>query len=277
MSDLLWASGLALLSWWLSTGIILYLNHLPRASHRWSMGAASALLVVCLYLLPGVSTDTSRMGAAGGFFLALLIWGWLEMSYLMGFVTGPRSAPCPAGATGWERFRLAVQTSLYHELAVVVAAAAVFSLAWGNPNQVASWTFLVLWLMRWSAKLNLFLGVVNYNQDWLPQHLHYLGSYTRRRSMNLLFPLSVGLGTIVSTALVTHGLHDGDEFTRSAHVLVGVLLALAVLEHWFLMLPLRDSALWQWALREKVDKSLTKPDNMERPSQDSPECAASTG
>jgi putative photosynthetic complex assembly protein 2 len=277
MSDLGWACGLALLSWWLSTGVILYLNHLPRATHRWSLAVASILLAVCLYLLPGVSGAPSRGGAAAGFLLALVIWGWLEMSYLMGFVTGPRSAPCPQGATGGKRFRLAIQTSLYHELAVVGTAAAIISLTWGNPNQVASWTFLVLWLMRWSAKLNLFLGVVNYNQEWLPEHLHYLGSYTRRRSMNLLFPLSVGLGTVVATALITHGLHGVDQFERSSHALVGALLALAVLEHWFLMLPLRDSALWQWALRKKPDNLSTKSEGSKRRCRDSSECAASTG
>jgi putative photosynthetic complex assembly protein 2 len=277
MSDLGWACGLALLSWWLSTGVILYLNHLPQATHRWSLGVASVLVAGGLYLLPGVSIDPSRAGAAAGFFLALLFWGWLEMSYLMGFVTGPRSAPCPPGATGGERFRLAVQTSLYHELAVVVVAAAIIALTWGNPNQVASWTFVVLWLMRWSAKLNLFLGVVNYNQEWFPEHLRYLGSYTRRRNMNLLFPLSVGVGTVVATALITHGLHGADEFERSSHALVGALLALAVLEHWFLMLPLRDSALWQWALREKVDNLSTKEGGSKQSRQHAGKCAVSRG
>ncbi len=259
MSDLLWAAGLALLSWWLSTGVILYLNHLPRATHRWSMGVASALMLFCLFQLPGISADQSRMGAAMGFFLALLIWGWLEMSYLMGFITGPRSEPCPEGVTGWKRFHLAVQTSIYHELAVVLAMAVVTAISWGAPNQVATWTFMVLWLMRWSAKLNLFLGVVNYNQDWFPKHLQYLGSYTRQRSMNLLFPLSVTLGTVIASALITVGLQSADILARSGYILVGTLLSLAVLEHWFLMLPLRDSALWRWALRKKLDKTSSHP------------------
>jgi putative photosynthetic complex assembly protein 2 len=277
MSDLLWAAGLALLSWWLSTGVILYLNHLPRASHRWSMCVASALLLICLFHLPGISADQSRMGAALGFFLALLIWGWLEMSYLMGFVTGPRSEPCPEGVTGWKRFHLAVQTSLYHELAVVMAAAMIIAITWGAPNQVATWTFLVLWLMRWSAKLNLFLGVVNYNQDWFPEHLQYLGSYTRRRSMNLLFPLSVGLGTIIASVLITLGLQSDEGEERSGHLLVGTLLALAVLEHWFLMLPLRDSALWQWALRKKSDKISSKSEFSAENSPESRPCAQPLG
>lgn len=277
MSDLLWAAGLALLSWWLSTGVILYLNHLSRASHRWSMGVASALLLLCLFQLPEVAEQVSRKGAITAFLLALLVWGWLEMSYLMGFVTGPRSEPCPEDATGWRRFRLAVQTSLYHELAVVSAAVIIIALTWGAPNQVATWTFLVLWLMRWSAKLNLFLGVVNYNREWLPEHLQYLGSYTRQRSMNLLFPLSVGLGTIVATALITHGLHGAGGLARSGNILVGTLLALAVLEHWFLMLPLHDSALWQWALRAASGKLPAENEGSEKDSPEARTCANPVG
>lgn len=277
MSDMLWATGLALLSWWFSTGVILYLNHLPRSSHRWSLCGATAIMLFCLFQLSAVSADPTPMGAAVGFFLALMVWGWLEMSYLMGFVTGPRSAPCPEGTTGWRRFHLAVQTSLYHELAVVAAAASIVALTWDQPNQVATETFMVLWLMRWSAKLNIFLGVVNYNSEWLPEHLQYLSSYTRRRSMNLLFPLSVGLGTITATALITHGLHATDAFSRGGNMLVGTLLALAVLEHWFLVLPLRDSALWQWALPKNVDKTSTEESVSGQSARNSRECAAPGG
>ena len=35
------------------------------------------------------------------------------------------------------------------------------ALTWGGANQVGTWTFLVLWVMRLSAKLNVFLGVPN--------------------------------------------------------------------------------------------------------------------
>ena len=46
------------------------------------------------------------------------------MSFLMGYVTGPRRSPCPDDAQGWRRFGLALQTVLYHELAIAVAAPA---------------------------------------------------------------------------------------------------------------------------------------------------------
>ena len=79
----------------------------------------------------------------------------------------------PAGAG----FVYAVQTCLWHELAIVVAAVAIVWLTWGGANQVGAWTFLMLLGMKLSAKLNVFLGVRNLNEEFLPEHLSFLKSY----------------------------------------------------------------------------------------------------
>jgi putative photosynthetic complex assembly protein 2 len=125
----------------------------------------------------------------------------------------------------------------------------VLALLWGAPNQLGAWTFVALWLLRWSAKLNLFLGVPNLNDDWLPEHLRYLGSYIPRRPMNLLFPVSVTAATAVTGALILGATEATTDFARAGLTLLATLLFLGLLEHWFLVLPLRDSALWSWALR----------------------------
>ena len=117
--DYLLALAVTVFGWWFSTGLILLLNHLPTATHRWSMAAATLFMLAALPGLAAVAGDSSRSGALLGFAQALLLWGWLEMSYLMGFVTGPSNRACPPDATGWTRFRLALKTSLYHEIAVV--------------------------------------------------------------------------------------------------------------------------------------------------------------
>ncbi len=249
----------ALLGWWLSTGVILYLNHLPTNTYRWSLAAATVLLGGCLYTLPTVATDPGTAGVLLAFAQGLGIWAWLEMSYLMGFVTGPSAFACPPGTRGWRRFRLALGTSLYHELTVLLAGAAVFALTWDAANQVASWTFATLWLMRWSAKLNLFLGVANFHHEWLPEKLRYLSTYIERRPMNLLFPVSILLSTGVAIALFLGHLSPTLGASRLGDMLVCTLLLLAILEHWFLVLPLRDGRLWEWALRAaNVDKTSTK-------------------
>jgi len=112
--------------------------------------------------------------------------------------------------------------------------------------------------MRWSAKLNLYLGVSNFNEHWLPERSRYLVSYMRKRRMNYLFPVSITLGTAGTALLLRAAIGAGDDFGRLGNTLVCSLLALAVLEHWFLVLPLRDSALWQWAI-SAADRARGRP------------------
>ncbi|MEY6433966.1 putative photosynthetic complex assembly protein PuhE [Thioalkalicoccus limnaeus] len=240
----------ALFVWWFSTGVVLYLNRLPRQTYPWSMLGATLLLTLSLFGLVQQSANASVTSAYLAFTYAVFIWGWLEMSYFMGLVTGPRKQPCPVGSSNWARFRLAVQVSLYHELAVVGLAALIVWLTWGQPNQVGTWTFLVLWWMRWSAKLNLFFGVPNLNEDWLPEHLRMLTSFIKKKPINLLFPISVTVATILVALLMQRALlPDADPFVAVSLTLIATLLALGILEHWFLVLPLADAALWKWAIR----------------------------
>jgi putative photosynthetic complex assembly protein 2 len=240
----------ALFVWWLGTGIVLYLDCLPERTFRWSLIGASATLVGALYGVVGSASGIETSSAYVAFTCGLLVWGALEMSYFMGLVSGPRKQPCPPGLKGWRRFGLAIGTSLYHEVSIVATAALFWLLTWDQPNQVALWTFVILWLMRWSAKLNVFLGVPNLNGDWLPEHLSYLHSYMGQRNMNYLFPLSVSVATVVVVLLYGEAASIGaDPFASTALTLLATLLALAVLEHWFLVLPLPDEALWAWAFK----------------------------
>jgi hypothetical protein len=127
----------------------------------------------------------------------------------------------------------------------------IANLTWGQPNQVGTWTFAVLWAMRTSAKLNLFLGVRNLSEEFLPAHLAYLQSYFRRRPMNLLFPLSVTVPTLIAIGMAVAALEPATlEPARVGLLLVTAMLALAIIEHWMLVLPLPTSALWRWAMRQ---------------------------
>jgi putative photosynthetic complex assembly protein 2 len=241
--------GYALFLWWFSTGVILYLDKRPSSTYRWSLLGASLVALVSLSALVFVRDSASVVGAYVGFTAGVLIWGWMEISYFMGFVTGPRKAPCPPGCGSWRRFWLAIQTSLYHELAIVAAAGLMFWLTRDGVNQVGIWTYTVLWWMRWSAKLNLFFGVPNLNEEWLPEHIRFLTSYLSKRPMNLFFPVSVNVATVVMCLLVVSALDlSTASFAGVALMLAATLLALAILEHWLLVLPLADAALWNWAL-----------------------------
>ena len=88
----------------------------------------------------------------------------------------------------------------------------------------------------------------NYNGDWLPEHLRYLDSYTRRRAINPLLPLSLAIGTYLAWRLFMNAATGTTGYEVVGNTLVGTLMALAVLEHACLALPLREALLWQWAL-----------------------------
>jgi putative photosynthetic complex assembly protein 2 len=248
------AFGGTVFGWWFSTGIILWLNKLPVSTHRWSMLLATALLAFVLSRIAETAAQVSVAASMLAFVQALMVWGWLEMSYLMGFLTGPSNRPCPPDATGWTRFSLALKTSLYHELSVVLLVLLVVALSAGEPNMVAAQTCVVLWLMRWSAKLNLFLGVANFHSEWLPESQRHLVSYMQKRRFNLLFPFSVVGGSVAASLFFHQASIVANPAASVGSLVVGLLLLLGVLEHWFLVLPIQDSRLWQWAMPREVER-----------------------
>jgi putative photosynthetic complex assembly protein 2 len=250
-----------LLIWWFSTGLILFLDGLPKRTFRWSMMAATSVLGVAVYGLVTSSSDTTATGAYTAFTCGVLIWGWLEMSFYMGYVTGPRTHHCHHGCSGWKHFGHAIQASLYHELAVLGLAALVAAITWHSPNQFGLWTFVVLWWMHQSARLNVFLGVSNLNAEFLPEHLGYLRSFFRSRPMNHLFPFSVTLSTIAAVLLAQQAMANAaDPFRVTGYILVTTMMILAILEHWFLVVPISAArvwnTLWNWSLGSRVKTPL---------------------
>ena len=103
--------------------------------------------------------------------------------------------------------------------------------------------------MRQSAKLNVFLGVRNLNEEFLPEDLRYLGSFFTCKPMNLLFPVSITASTIVA-ALLAHRAAEapGGSFAATGLTILATMAALGLLEHWLMVLPLPFAALWRWAL-----------------------------
>jgi putative photosynthetic complex assembly protein 2 len=242
----------ALFMWWFSTGLIIFLDGLPRRTFKWSLAGATALLALSLYGLAVSSRAATPAAAYWAFACGLFAWGWQEISFYMGFVTGPRRQPCPEGCAGWRHFVHAIETSLWHELAIIVAAASVVALIWNAPNKVGLWTFMILWWMHQSAKLNVFLGVRNLNEEFIPEHLAFLKSFLTKRPMNLLFPVSVTASTAIATLLARNAIAAGaDAFQAISLTFLATMMALAILEHWFLVIPLPAGKLWQWGLASR--------------------------
>ena len=242
--------GATLLVWWFSTGLIVYLDGLPTGTFRWSFGVTSGLAMAALFGLSSSSTETTVSSAALAFFCAILVWGWNEMAFLMGYITGPRPESCPPGAVGFSRFRYATMALLYHEVALVLSLGLIAALTVGQPNQFGLWTFAVLWVMRLSSKFNLFLGVPNRTEEFLPEGLSFLKSYFRNAAMNPLLPIAITVATVCCMLLVQRAaIAETGGFEAVGFTLLSALLALAIVEHWLMVIPIPAALLWGWGLK----------------------------
>ncbi len=229
--------------WWIGTGLVLFLQ---QSIVRVKAPLAISLLVVSLVSLTGLfigGNGTAPWQSYLSFVAAISLWGGIELSYYSGLISGVHKRTCPDDCDTGKRFRLALGASIWHEVSVLFAGGVVMTLLLQAQNPAGLYSFLVLWLMRWSAKLNLFFGVPNFNTDWFPKRLAYAHSYIRRSPVTLFFPVSVILASLVAMQLISTALAMPDQQALT-HILPGVLLLLAILEHLFMALPIADSELW---------------------------------
>ena len=250
MSGTAWALACALFSWWLGTGLVFLIERGVRERPRAAIGAIVAIGGLSLFGVVQSSRMAQAMGAYVGFASSIGLWGALELSFLTGLVTGPRRHACAPGCRGVRHFGHGVLALLYHELALAACGLLVAALCWNSPNPYAACTYGVLWVMRESAKLNLYLGVANPAVELLPRRLAHLACYFGRRGLNAFLPVSIVAATIVDVVLVRRALADSaSPLYQTGGILLAALLALAILEHLLLILPIRADALWTWATR----------------------------
>ena len=247
------ASG-AILAWWASTGLILVLVARSEATYRWSMlgGIVASLAAVIAAM---TTKDITTVGAAlTAFGAAVVIWGTIELAFLTGYVVGPIKAPCPEGLSAWPRFRISFWALAHHEFALAAGILLLWLLVRDAPNQLSYETFVLLWVMRLSTKLNIFLGVANITEEFLPARIHYLKSYFRKAPMNALFPIAVTAATVLVVVLGQKALSvDATPFAAVSAMLLATFAALAVIEHWMLVVPFPSSVLWPWASHPTAD------------------------
>lgn len=237
----------ALLCWWFGTGAILWLVRRSPSSFGWSMGVLSVLLVASLWTTALSMRDHTVGSAYLAFVSVIVMWSWHEMAFLTGWLTGPRRVPLQAGVQGRARFTQSVQAVIWHELALLANFGVLLWLQQGQPGHVAICTFALLWCMRFSAKMNLFLGVPETGEQYLPRHLLYLGSYFRRGPVSAFFYLSVGLSCAAWAWMVWQVSSDSVAIT-TGWVLLAALLGLAIVEHVIMAFPVPMQKLWGWAM-----------------------------
>lgn len=256
-----WTAALfALFIWWFSTGAILcvvkYSDRSGGRAHLRSVLLGLPVLLAGLWGFHATMGDVSVAGVYLAFLSALAIWGWVELAFLAGVITGPAPIPAPRDVPEWERFLRAWGTIAYHEILLIALLLGLWFWADGAANPFGFYTFAVLFFARISAKLNLFYGVPKINVDFLPDPLRHLSSHFRIARLNWVFPVSVTVLTFAVACWIERLMGAGPVETVG-FALLTALTALAALEHWLMVLPLPDDKLWRWML--PAPKAQQKP------------------
>jgi putative photosynthetic complex assembly protein 2 len=253
-----WTAALvAVFAWWFFTGVILLLVRRADAGDAVAHGRNVFLSIpLCALGAAGLVVSSTAM-TLGNVYLAfistLLIWGWIELSFLAGVITGPERRPCPAHLTGMDRFTRAWHTVSYHELLLLFGLFAVIVVTHSAPNQVAFWAYLILFVARISAKLNLFFGVPRINTEFVPQPLEHLKSYFQQGPITLAFPIGVTFLSITAAFFAERLIAAETAADLAGYALLTALAGLAALEHWLMVVPLPDAKLWRWMLPQNVN------------------------
>ena len=260
------AAVFALFIWWFSTGVILmavrHADH--KGAHMRRLSPLFALPFLGLGIWGFVTTlNVSTVTAGYGAFLsALAIWGWVELSFLTGAITGPNLRDCPDDLSEWDRFMRAWGTIAYHELLLTMIFAAIWLYGAGAENAFGLWTFTILYVARISAKLNLYFGVPKINTEFLPEALGHLASHFRIQRLNWVFPISISGLTFAMACWLERLYAATTPAEITGFALLSAITALALLEHWLMVLPLPDAKLWRWMLPapKSTQNKTTRPE-----------------
>jgi putative photosynthetic complex assembly protein 2 len=231
------AATLVVMFWWLATGLLLGLPRTPQ-------GLEAAALVASLIGGSGMALaillrhDDSPAAAWWGFLAGGTLWGWVQAALYGGWLVGPgaplkMTLPPSRLAEAFEALRSTAWSDLA-SLGVVVVTAC---LAVGAKNRMPFWTVLMFWSAHQVARLNVFFGVANPGANLLPDHLAFLKQFIGPESNSPLLPVSVLAWLGISVLLARWGWRAGTLFHRRAGLVLGVLAALAALEHLLLGLP----------------------------------------
>jgi putative photosynthetic complex assembly protein 2 len=255
------ASLFAIFIWWLSTGVILLAVRRADRSGRHLLTVVACLPMVFLggWAVWASLPNATLGGVYLGFLGALSIWAWIELAFLAGVLTGPVKDDCLPGLQGKDRFFRAFGTLAYHELALTLALLALVLVSAGAPNQMGMATYLVLFLARILAKLNLFFGVPRINTEFMPAKLAHMKTYFCRGPVTYAFPISITILTVLLAVCAERLWSAGSDVTMMGYALLTALTALALLEHWLMVVPLSDAKLWRWML--PAPKTMTKEES----------------
>ena len=242
----------ALFTWWFFTGAILLVvrraDKGEAVAHSRNVVLSVPLLVLGVVMLVISAQSLTVLNVYLSFVSVMLIWGWIELAFLSGVITGPERRPCPEILTGKARFIRAFNTVCHHELLLLFALLVILTLTRGAENTFGLWTYVVLFTARISAKLNLFYGVPRINTEFVPRPLAHLKSYFTKGPITAAFPIGVTFLSITAACFAERLFMAQTAPFIAGFTLLTALAALAALEHWLMVVPLPDAKLWRWML-----------------------------
>lgn len=250
-----------MISWWFLTGALLMIVRRKESS-----GEESSLLTLFAMIVSGgaglglllFSNDQpDATGACLALTGAFLVWSMHELAFLSGKLTGPVKTACPAGLHGWPRFVHAWRAVRDHEIALLLTILGLVALLYDGSNLLGLGAVVVLWVMRISSKMVLFLGAPCADTTLLPRNVSYLASYFETRRTTPLFPLFVAVIAMLLCYGIWMTITSVTTFQSLSYAILSTIILLALIEHFFLVLPVREHRLWQWALPD-VEKSHTE-------------------
>jgi len=241
------AFGMVIAFWWLATGLVIAAQHsLPTR-----IGAAvvsGALAVVGMWMIARSRGDATAAGARRALAGAGLLWTWVAVSLYAGWLVGPTprqpTAGMPMLLEAWE----AIRALLWHELGSAALLAAAWWLTRGRPNRAGFHVLLAFWGTTQLAKLNVFAGVANPGERFLPEWLAFVEWYFGPPRNTPLLAVSIALLAAAAFVIARRAARAADPFARWAGAMVACMLALGALEHVFLGVA-ADTALWDVFLR----------------------------
>ncbi len=254
------AAIVAVFMWWFLTGLLLFIvkkvDQINENAHHLMAIASIPVLFLGCFMYWNTLSSITLSSVYWAFLGSLFIWAWFELAFLTGFLTGPIKESCPPNITNKDRFVHAWRNVAYSELILFTTLFAMTLLSLNAENRVGLWTFWILFFARICAKLNLFLGVPNVNSEFLPSPVRHLASHFKVGSTSWFFPLSISVISFTLFFWVDKIFSiKSDDILVVGYTLLASLTALALVEHWFMVVSVRDAELWKWMLPRAVNRN----------------------
>lgn len=235
------------LLWFVSTALVMWLAHRPRATFRGSLTGGAMLGTAGAVAMLLTAQDGGVVAVYLSFVGALAVWGWHELAFLTGAVAGPRRTAYDPRLPA-SRFAQATAAVIHHEIALALTAVLLLVLSWGAANPTGAYAFALLFVLRLSAKLNIYQGVPNLGDDLMPAHFDRLKTYFGPRRFTPALGATLVATVLLAAWLVARAMDSAAGGEAAAASLLATLAVLGALEHILLALPVRDGVLWRWTL-----------------------------